>query len=1390
MATERIQRRIDQLLDEADEAVSRSDWHLVRDRVQNVLALDPDNRDALSFLAAADRAFESSVSTPDGSASQSPSTPAPPSTAQERLPTSFANGRYQVKKLLGEGGRKRVYQAHDTVLDRDVALAVIKTEGLDPTSRVRITREAQAMGRLGDHPHILSIHDLGDEAGQPYLILPLMSGGDVGTLLEAAENHRLPLEQAIDLAMQVCRGLEFAHSKGIVHRDLKPGNVWITEDGTARIGDFGLAVAVDRSRLTQEGMMVGTVSYMPPEQAMGGEVTPQSDLYSLGAVLYEMVTGRPPFLGDDSVAIIGQHINTPPVAPTWHNPQCPRALEALIMRLLAKDTGERPNSATDAITALEGVDLTLSAHEPAPEREEAHALDSLAGGVFVGRQREMGELKAALEDALSGRGRMMTLVGEPGIGKTRTAEELATYARMRGAQVLSGRCYEEQGVPPYWPWVQAIRGYVRASEPEQLKSEMGAGAADIAEIISDVKSRLPDLEPPPRMDSPEQARFRLFDSVAAFIRTASQKQPMVLLLDDLHWSDTPSLMLLLFVARELSGSRLLLLGTYRDVELSRQHPLAETLAELTRERLFNRVLLRGLSERDVARFIEIASGIRPSQTLTQAVHSQTEGNPLFVTEVVRLLVQEGELTLEQVRGRESWEIGVPEGVREVIGRRLNQLSQRCNDVLTIASVVGREFTLELLNRLTDDLTQDMLLDVLDQGLRARVIEELPDAAGRYQFTHGLVQETLSGELTLTRRVRVHARIAEALEELWADNLEARSAELAHHFVQAETVLGIEKIVKYSVVAGERALTAHANEEALQHFTRAFSAMDHRQIDATLASVLYGLGRAQAVTSETARAEDAVANLRAAFGYYKETADVSRAALIAQLPHSTEVMTGLADVISQGLSLVPSDSVAYGRILANHGYVLGTSNDYPAAEEAFERAMAIAKRHLDRPLEARVLANSGNIDGFHLRLDTCLEKCLSALKLLEGNEHSSTRLRARLWAAQALIAIGRPEEAREHCEDLGLVADRLRDRIWINRSALVNKILAHATGDWKAVYEATEAAVWTSSNDIGAISFAAFADWQQGRDEQLQQHLDQLGAARWDAGATFMSWTRETIALSTVSMIRDAGREEALTAFLNERLGRAAVPHWEIPIHFQNWTAALAMVAIRSGDREGAREQFDSLLPFRGMLPLNAVCAGRILGMLAHTMHDFAAAADHFEESLAFCRKAGYRPELAWTCCDYADMLLERDAEGDREKAVALLDESLAVSSDLGMRPLIERVLARKMSLQGGDVSSPQTSIDAVVSSVEAERRSLVEKAAAASEGAEPTRSSKYPGGLTQREVEVLRLIAVGRSNREIAEELVISLNTVIHHIRNIFAKIGSANRAEAATYAAQHELLV
>ena len=236
-------------------------------------------------------------------------------------------GRYAIVDELGRGAMGAVHRAVDPLIERDVAIKTL-LPNLPPEIMVevreRFLREARSAGRL-NHPNIVTIYDVGEEQGRPYLVTELMAGGDLEGAIARAPGHQLPLEEAQRLTDEVLQGLEFAHGQGIIHRDLKPGNVWLTAEGVAKIGDFGLAMAIDRSRLTRAGMMVGTVAYMPPEQAMGGHVTAQSDLYALGAMLYELVCGRPPFVGEETVAIVTQHLNTPPVAPTWHRPDCPPA---------------------------------------------------------------------------------------------------------------------------------------------------------------------------------------------------------------------------------------------------------------------------------------------------------------------------------------------------------------------------------------------------------------------------------------------------------------------------------------------------------------------------------------------------------------------------------------------------------------------------------------------------------------------------------------------------------------------------------------------------------------------------------------------------------------------------------------------------------------------------------------------------------------------------------------------------------------------------------------------------------------------------------------------------------------------------------------------------------
>jgi hypothetical protein len=387
------------------------------------------------------------------------------------------------------------------------------------------------MGRLGAHPHIVTIFEIGEESGAPFVVTELMGGGDVEGLLEQAEGP-LDLRRALEIARGVCRGLQFAHAQGIVHRDLKPGNVWLTADGVAKIGDFGLAVALDRSRLTSHGLMVGTVAYMPPEQALGGEVTPRADLYSLGAMLYELVTGKPPFQADDPTAVISQHINVAPVAPSWHSEHCPPDLEALILRLLAKAPADRPHDAAEVLTALEAVDP--DAHSVSHSDSQANPLERLARGVFVGRERELTRLRAAFDEAFSGRGGVVMLVGEPGIGKTRTVQELSTYARTRGGRVIWGAAHEASGAPPYRPWVQAGDHYAQQFGLEGIGDRLQPHEiSELSRIFPGLRAQ-PDYVPPQEASDPDVAQFRLFEAYAHLLGAYSTDTPLLVVLDDLH----------------------------------------------------------------------------------------------------------------------------------------------------------------------------------------------------------------------------------------------------------------------------------------------------------------------------------------------------------------------------------------------------------------------------------------------------------------------------------------------------------------------------------------------------------------------------------------------------------------------------------------------------------------------------------------------------------------------------------------------------------------------------------------------------------------------------------------------------------------------------------------
>jgi DNA-binding CsgD family transcriptional regulator len=940
------------------------------------------------------------------------------------------------------------------------------------------------------------------------------------------------------------------------------------------------------------------------------------------------------------------------------------------------------------------------------------------------------------------------LVGGPGIGKTRTAEELASVARPRGAQVLWGRCLEERGAPTYWPWGQAIRYYVLERDPDTLRSQMGVGAGDIAQIVPEVQERLPDLIPPAPAEDPEQARFRLFDSITSFLKRASQEQPLLLVLDNLHWADPTSLRLLEFVTPELATARVLILGTYRDVDVSWGHPLFRTLGELTRQHLYQRVLLRGLNRDEVGQVMEAVGGVALPQELVATVHQQTEGNPLFVREVVRLLAEEGLLVQERLSELKSWRFRLPEGIREVIGRRVNRLSGHCNEVLTVASVIGREFSIGLLERVVQQ-PQEWLLEVLEEARAAKIIDELPSQVGHYQFSHGLIQQTLAAELSATRKVRLHARIAQGLEGLYGIDAKAHAAELVHHFAEAETVLGIAKLVKYCLLAGQRALAAYAYEEALAHFQRALVAKEgfstgkgvllaptESAPDAETADLLFGLGRAQAATYQI---QGALASLGRAFEYYASARDAERVMALAGHPYRGSLTLLMTELRHRALSLVPSDSHAAGQLLDVYGSSLGTTADYEGAKTAFAQALAIARREKSADLELRTLANAARVAAFHLRWEESLDVSLQALRLSGEADDLNPRLRAHICAGNALLQFANPGEAQKHA-DAGLaLAETLRDRVWLTRAYLLNYMLCHLKGEFQAARAFGDLALATGPGDAPVLSARVQLEYEMGEFSKGDYYLGQLlGVLRLAQPGPLENFL-PAIVIPMVAQItgvldRLDIAEQAAEAVLSTPSAAPDRAQW-----------ARVGLAVQRGDAASAAEQYTHLESSRGrMIRAGTVTIARVLGLLAQTIGQLDLTVVHFEDALAFCRKAGYRPELAWTCYCYATLLCERHQQ---ERAFALLGEALAICANLGMRPLLERVCSFRESIE-----------------------------------APSSKGSRYPADLTERQVQVLGLIAEGKTNREIAKELLLSERTIQSHISAIYTKIGARNRAEATTF--------
>jgi class 3 adenylate cyclase len=880
-----------------------------------------------------------------------------------------------------------------------------------------------------------------------------------------------------------------------------------------------------------------------------------------------------------------------------------------------------------------------------------------------------------------------------------------------------GRCRDEEGAPAYWPWVQALRSYIREADPVGLAWHVGGGAADIAQLVPELGERLGGVPEAPELEG-EEARFRLFDSVTTFLTAAARDRPMMLVLDDLHWADEPSLLLLKFAARELTDSGLLIVGTYRDVELGRHHPLARVLAELGEAEGARRVTLRGLDAPAVARYIELASGIAPPPGLAEAVHEQTEGNPFFVSEVVNLLVSEG--ALAEGTASSSTHLAIPQGVREVVGRRLDKLSEDTNQALQVAAAIGREFDGHLVMKVAG-MEEPQLRAAADEAVGSRLVEPA-GGVDQFSFAHALVRETLHDELTDAQRAKLHAKIAGAIEGMLEEGDDDRLGELAYHYLAAGAAGDPKRAIDYASLAAGRAMEQLAYEEAAELQERALELFDVES-DADprqRLELLLALAEAQAASGQFPRTRE---TLDIAVVLAQELGDTDALVQAAiQLGRVTEVGyadEGIINTVEAALEAVgEGDSAARAGLLST----LSTEElwrDLDRGNQLAVEALEMARR-VDEPETLalavhRSLIMEQNPEGTAEQRFALLDEMK---EVAERSKNPEFMLRQHAFRLREVLEVGDMTAADREIDAFEKLARELRMPQHLWHIPLFRGMRAMIAGDLEAAERLSIEAI-TGGRRAGEPIADQFAGIQMAQLRRLQGRADELlpgFRAMTERYPAIPAWrTALAAALSQTGKV-DEGRAEF------ERLASHDFDDIPRDAQFRAAMALITEVCVAVGDGERAKFLYEQLLPAEDKIIVIGRAAmtqgpyARLLGLLAATMGDDDASERHFESSAEIAEAMGDRPMLAWTKVDHASVLLgvigaaagrsDEPSPADRERALSLLGEAIEVGREIGAAGLVERGLGLRLEAQGLSGVDITTSIDDVISAVESEKPDL------------------------------------------------------------------------------------
>ncbi len=987
--------------------------------------------------------------------------------------------------------------------------------------------------------------------------------------------------------------------------------------------------------------------------------------------------------------------------------------------------------------------LSLTERSGAMERETVH----LQPPGFFGRQDELRDFAAGLAAARSGEARTFLLAGEPGIGKTRLAEEMAGLAAQAGFLALWGAWRDGARRPEYWAWAQVVRGLLRAHPPQRLGPGLQSALSELSSLAPEIREEMPDLAPSLR-DTGKQRGLRLFDAVRRVVTRCCAAQPLLVVFDNLHLSGTASLDLLAGVVCEITACPLIVVATLRDLPVHRKDSLLSFLSDVRARAVVREIRLGPLSAQETAALAaHILSGT-PSSRLLQEIWERTRGVPLFVQEATRLIHHEaehGDAGVERL-----WKEEIPEALNVAIRLRVRRMSAACVEALRRAAAVGTTFTEEEL-RLAGDAPGETTLRRLEEAVCHGFLLH-GDSPGEYRFSHALIHDAVRLQLPTPDRRALCTALAEAVERTHVGELRPWALRLARWWGEGEGGHARARTRRYLRMAAESALAAGCWEEAIALY-EGIADPDLQAADTgEAAAILHGFGSA---CYRAGQQEKGVRLLQKAFACYKRQGDLeSMTRIAADQIYLLVGQPGFYDFFKEILPLLPKGSAAEAGVLHFYGVAQMLSiGDYSRASDIFQQGLEAGTRLGDPVIQARNLAGLAFVDNAHGRYEGCVQRVLQALDLLQGHPDPYAEGHGSYVMSSALMALGRGSEAIAYEDRLLQNANLARDGVQIGSACQLRARPAAMGGFWDEARALCDLGLAACPDHLFLLAFRAFLEYTCGELDAGDSWRGRILAIQKLTPAG--PWRAHIQAASTAAVrARNSGEINGLDRCVPQLRAIATYPGAH-PFILLRAHLLLAFIAAITNDAGLARGQYQEIQRLPPLQLVRPYLRERFLGLAAHCGGDHGRAVHHLEGALRLARHYGDRPMEAWILCELGEALCSSEAgEETAGQARHRLAEAQDLASALSMPPLQHRAAQ------------------------ELERVSdLLSRGAPA-----------HPH-LSQREKQVLELVSSGLTNQLIARELCVSPNTVGNHVCSILAKLGAANRTEAVSRARRMHLI-